>query len=231
IGILRPSRIGKSKRYRPSRCRVVADRKNRPWQFCVGGSSLFVQTASFRTRREQSSGSSRFPLVIQNQYSACQAAECLRSLHSRQSRVQGTTSKRALETGSLHIWHTPNVPCLIRASASSIARKRGGPGPGQTTELLRSRCERLTCLELDLVFASPLRKRMQNTSSPTASLMLFSAGEADSRGEGSALASRKLAEIGGVDVVHYDVGILPVDGVHHLDARGPQISAKGELLF
>jgi len=30
--------------------------------------------------------------------------------------------------------------------------------------------------------------------------MLFSASEADSRGEGSALASRKLPEIGGVDV-------------------------------
>jgi hypothetical protein len=61
--------------------------------------------------------------------------------------------------------------------------------------------------------------------------MLFSAGESDSRGEGSALASRKLPEIGGVDVVRYDVGILPVDSIHHLDARGPQISAKGELFF
>jgi hypothetical protein len=61
--------------------------------------------------------------------------------------------------------------------------------------------------------------------------MLFSAGETDSRGEGSALASRKLPEIGGVDVVRYDVGILPVDSIHHLDARGPQISAKGELFF
>ena len=61
--------------------------------------------------------------------------------------------------------------------------------------------------------------------------MLFSASEADSRGEGSALASRKPAEIGGVDIVRYDVGILPVDSIHYLDARGPQISAKGELLF
>lgn len=39
-----------------------------------------------------------------------------------------------------------------------------GPGPGLTTELLRSRCERLTCLELDPIFASPLRQRMQNTN-------------------------------------------------------------------
>lgn len=39
-----------------------------------------------------------------------------------------------------------------------------GPGPGLTTELLRLRCERLTCLELDPVFALPLRQRMQNTN-------------------------------------------------------------------
>jgi ubiquinone/menaquinone biosynthesis C-methylase UbiE len=37
-----------------------------------------------------------------------------------------------------------------------------GPGPGLTTDLLRLRCERLTCLELDPVFASPLRQRMQD---------------------------------------------------------------------
>ena len=39
-----------------------------------------------------------------------------------------------------------------------------GPGPGLTTDLLRLRCERLTCLELDPVFAAPLRQRMQNTN-------------------------------------------------------------------
>lgn len=39
-----------------------------------------------------------------------------------------------------------------------------GPGPGLTTELLRLRCERLTCLELDPVFASPLRQRMRDTN-------------------------------------------------------------------
>lgn len=39
-----------------------------------------------------------------------------------------------------------------------------GPGPGLTTELLRLRCDRLTCLELDPVFASPLRQRLQNTN-------------------------------------------------------------------
>ena len=128
MGILRPSRIGKSKIYRPSRCRVIDDRKNRPWQFCVGCRSLL--TACRQTQGEQSRCCCRLQLVVESQYCQCQATECLRSLHSRQSRVQGTTSKRALETGSLHIWHTPNVPCLIRASASSIARKRGGPGPG-----------------------------------------------------------------------------------------------------
>jgi SAM-dependent methyltransferase len=39
-----------------------------------------------------------------------------------------------------------------------------GPGPGLTTELLRLRCEHLTCLEVDPVFAAPLRQRMQNTN-------------------------------------------------------------------
>ena len=39
-----------------------------------------------------------------------------------------------------------------------------GPGPGLTTDLLRLRCERLTCLELDPVFAAPLRERMQGTN-------------------------------------------------------------------
>ena len=39
-----------------------------------------------------------------------------------------------------------------------------GPGPGLTTELLRARCERLPCLELDPVFALPLRQRMQDTN-------------------------------------------------------------------
>ena len=39
-----------------------------------------------------------------------------------------------------------------------------GPGPGLTTDLLRSRCEHLTCLELDPVFAAPLRERMQGTN-------------------------------------------------------------------
>ena len=39
-----------------------------------------------------------------------------------------------------------------------------GPGPGLTTDLLRTRCERLSCLELDPVFAAPLRERTQNTN-------------------------------------------------------------------
>lgn len=39
-----------------------------------------------------------------------------------------------------------------------------GPGPGLTTNLLRLRCQRLTCLELDPVFAVPLRERMQSTN-------------------------------------------------------------------
>ena len=47
-----------------------------------------------------------------------------RSLHSRQSRVQGTASRRALEIGCRQAWQTPNVPARIRASASSIALRR-----------------------------------------------------------------------------------------------------------
>src|SRR5215471_5717989 len=39
-----------------------------------------------------------------------------------------------------------------------------GPGPGLTTDLLRKKCERLTCLEIDPVFAAPLRERMRNTN-------------------------------------------------------------------
>ena len=53
-----------------------------------------------------------------------QAAERPDSLHSRQRCVQGTASRRALEICCLQTWHAPNVPCLIRPSASSIARKR-----------------------------------------------------------------------------------------------------------
>jgi ubiquinone/menaquinone biosynthesis C-methylase UbiE len=39
-----------------------------------------------------------------------------------------------------------------------------GPGPGLATELLRLRCERLTCLEIDPLFVAPLRQRLQNTN-------------------------------------------------------------------
>jgi hypothetical protein len=46
---------------------------------------------------------------------------CSCSLQSRQWRVQGTASKRALEIGFLQTSQTPNVPCLILSSAPSIA--------------------------------------------------------------------------------------------------------------
>jgi ubiquinone/menaquinone biosynthesis C-methylase UbiE len=39
-----------------------------------------------------------------------------------------------------------------------------GPGPGLMTDLLRARCQCLTCLEVDPVFALPLRQRLQNTN-------------------------------------------------------------------
>ena len=39
-----------------------------------------------------------------------------------------------------------------------------GPGPGLGTELLRQRCEHLTCLEIDPVFAAPLRERMESAN-------------------------------------------------------------------
>src|SRR4029077_1388590 len=83
-------------------------------------------------------------------------------------------------------------------------------------------------------------KRSQAQPSDTSSLaphrssialVLFSPGETDTCGEGSTLAAGQSAEIGSVDIVHHYVGILPIKGIHHLDARGPQISAKRELLF
>src|SRR5271169_205851 len=36
-----------------------------------------------------------------------------------------------------------------------------GPGPGVTTDLLRGRVERLTCVEIDRAFADSLSRRMQ----------------------------------------------------------------------
>ena len=39
-----------------------------------------------------------------------------------------------------------------------------GPGPGLTTDWLRHRSERLTCIELDFALASSLRCRMANTN-------------------------------------------------------------------
>ena len=44
IDVLRLSRIEEGKIYRPFRCRVIDDRKKLPWQFSVGGCSLFVET-------------------------------------------------------------------------------------------------------------------------------------------------------------------------------------------
>ncbi len=46
------------------------------------------------------------PVVVQNQHSRCQAAECSRSLHSQQWRAHGTASRRALEIGCLQISRT-----------------------------------------------------------------------------------------------------------------------------
>jgi SAM-dependent methyltransferase len=39
-----------------------------------------------------------------------------------------------------------------------------GPGPGLTTDLLRSRVERLTTIEIDPGFAEPLKQRMDGTN-------------------------------------------------------------------
>src|SRR6266568_3310671 len=48
MGIVRPSRITAL-----SRCGVVDDRKNRPWQFCVGGRSLLSACRQNSTRTIQ----------------------------------------------------------------------------------------------------------------------------------------------------------------------------------
>src|ERR1700730_5786041 len=60
---------------------------------------------------------------------------------------------------------------------------------------------------------------------------LVPASEADAGGERSALAARELAEIGSIDVAHYDVGVLVIKCVDHFNARGPQVSAEREFLF
>lgn len=60
---------------------------------------------------------------------------------------------------------------------------------------------------------------------------LLSPREADAGREGSVLASRKLAEIGGIHVVYHHVGVSAIQSVYQFDARGPQVSAECELLF
>ena len=66
---------------------------------------------------------------------------------------------------------------------------------------------------------------------PSVKARLFSSGKTDSRCKGSALASRKLPEIWRVDIVHHNVRVFVAKRVDHLDARRPQVSAKGELSF
>ena len=64
------------------------------------------------------------PPVSDVSRSTLRHCECSRSLQSRQRRVQGTASKRALGIGFRQVSQVPNVPCLIRTRASSIARSR-----------------------------------------------------------------------------------------------------------
>src|SRR6267143_836031 len=63
------------------------------------------------------------------------------------------------------------------------------------------------------------------------SLRLFSAGEADAQGEGTALAASERAEVGSVDVVNHGARIQAVEDVHGFDAGGPEIAAEGEFPF
>src|SRR5260370_5113728 len=62
-------------------------------------------------------------------------------------------------------------------------------------------------------------------------LRLFAAGEADTQGEGAALAAGERAEVGSVDVVDHGVRVQAVEDVHGFDARGPEIATEGEFLF
>src|SRR5271169_1684472 len=62
-------------------------------------------------------------------------------------------------------------------------------------------------------------------------LWLLSADKADAEGEGQALSAGEGAEIGGVDIVDYGVGILAVEDVDGFDADSPEIAAESEFLF
>src|SRR5229473_4272661 len=79
---------------------------------------------------------------------------------------------------------------------------------------------------------TPLHSRRdERTIARGSACSLLSAGETNAGGEGSALASRELAEIGGIHVVYHHVGVSVIQSVDQFDARGPQVSTEGELLF
>lgn len=60
---------------------------------------------------------------------------------------------------------------------------------------------------------------------------LFAADEADAEGDGAVLTAGEDAEIGGVGVVDYGVGILAIEGVDGFDADSPEVAAEAEFLF
>src|SRR5271154_3075378 len=60
---------------------------------------------------------------------------------------------------------------------------------------------------------------------------LFSADEADAEGKCEALSAGKGAEIGGVEIVDYCVGILAVEDVDGFAANTPEIAAEAEFFL
>src|SRR6266436_3780246 len=103
---LAPCIIEESKIYRPFRGRVIDRRKNRPGNFAFG---LFTVCGNGVWPNSTRTIHVLLPISVSGskQYCRCQAAECSRSLHSRQWRAHGTASKRVLEIGCLQTSHTP----------------------------------------------------------------------------------------------------------------------------
>jgi len=106
----------------PFRCRRIDDRKKAPWQFCVGGCSLFVER---RLANAMRTIQVLFPIAspVQSQYCRVKRGVLAFFAFAAEPRP-GTASRRALETACLNTWHTPNVPSLIPSECLSIARKK-----------------------------------------------------------------------------------------------------------
>src|SRR5258708_6259345 len=60
---------------------------------------------------------------------------------------------------------------------------------------------------------------------------LFFPGKPHSQCERSSLSARKCPEIGGLDLVHYGIWILPLKNIYRFNARCPQITVKSKFFL